>query len=114
MGLHVGTDQLAAAARVNGATGDSSTTPFFRLGLCTATARSGAGVYTLTLGGGTQGLDIAETLVSIQVEAAAPGVFAQYNWASDFVLNVLSFTATAAAGDATAWLAQLRRVRLLG
>ena len=114
MGLHVGTDQLVAAARVNGANGDSSTTPFYRLGLCTATARSGAGVYTLTLGGSAQGLDIAETLVSLAAEAAAPGVFMQFNWASDFVLNVLGFTASAAAGDVTAWHAQLRRVRLLG
>lgn len=111
MGLQFGTQQLMGAARFLGTTGDSSVTPQYRYGGITATARSGVGVYTATL---SPGNDIAETIVGLTVEGVAPGMFVQFNWASDLLINILGFTATATPGDPPAIHVAMTKVRTLG
>lgn len=91
-----GLDQLYGACQVAGATGLS--TPAgggWRAGNISATARSGAGVYTVTL---TPGLDPNEALVGANLNlagAAAEDIYAFQT--SDTNIAVTTFAAGAAA-----------------
>lgn len=103
-------DQLYGACSVTGATGasDAGVGAQFREGRITATARSGAGVYTATM---SPGVDVGESIVQVQLHKA--GVAAETIYAfqtSDTNIAVTTFNAAGAAADLD-WKLSIRKVR---
>lgn len=100
MGGFTQLQQTIGFAKVTGATGLSTpgTGNQNRDGLVTATARSSAGVYTVTLGSG--GVDPRECKIDGALDKA--GVAAEdikWNQTSDTNIDVTTFNAAGAAAD---------------
>jgi hypothetical protein len=95
------TDFRVGSCMVQGSTGSSVAPVGYRRGIVSATARSAAGVYSVTLGDGViGGANRFEHQATLQVEGGAGNTNAQLAWTSDVLLAVTTFVA-AVATDAT-------------
>lgn len=91
--LNVTYGAMVGAARVIGATGSSTPTNGFREGVVSATARTGAGVYTATL---SPGADIQECVFRTSPQSGAGNSNVQVAPTSDVLLDITAFVAAVA------------------
>jgi len=95
-----GTDFRVGSCMVDGATGNSVSPVGYRRGIISATARTGAGAYTLALGDGIiGGADNFEHQATLQLQGGAGNANAQLAWTSDNLLTVTTFVAAVATDE---------------